>query len=64
MGGGGGGAGASPALNPERRRRENVGGCGGYPPPRNFEIIGYRRHNFVRFGDSLLGNKAGKSEGH
>ena len=30
------------------------GGGVGYPPP----------GNFVRFENSLLGNKAGKSEGH
>ena len=36
----------------------------GYPSPGNFEKIGYLRQHFVRFEDSLLGNKAGKSEGH
>ena len=30
----------------------------------NFEKIGYLRQHFVHFEDSLLGNKAGKSEGH
>ena len=35
----------------------------GYPPPGNFEKIGYLRQHFVGFEDSLLGNKAGKSDG-
>ena len=30
----------------------------GYPPPGNFEV----RQRFVRFEDSLLGTKTGKSE--
>ena len=33
-------------------------GVWGYPPPGNFEKTGYLRQHFV------LGNKAGKSEGH
>lgn len=36
----------------------------GYLPPGNFEEIGYLRQHFIRFGHSLLGNKAGKSERH
>ena len=51
-GGGGGGGG--------RERR----GVLGYPPPGNFEETGYLRQHSVRFEDSLLGNKAGKSERH
>ena len=35
----------------------------GYPPPDNFEKIGYLTQHFVRFEDSLLGNKEGKNEG-
>ena len=44
--------------------REHGGGGGGYPLQGNFEKIGYLRQHFVRFEDSLLGNKASKSEGH
>ena len=38
------------------------GGSGvwGYPPPENFEKMGYLRPHFVRF---LLGNKPYKGEG-
>ena len=38
-------------------------GVWGYPPPGNFEKIGYLRQHFMRFEDSLLATKAGKSEG-
>ena len=68
MGGGGGGGGEGGAherlrhvLNPERRRRE----CGGILPQeilKKYVILD--SINFVRFEDSLLGNKTGKSEGH
>ena len=34
----------------------------GYSPPENFEKIGYLRPHFVRFEDSLLGNKPYKGE--
>ena len=51
---------SAPALNPERRRRKNIGGYGGYPLPG----IGYLGQNFVSFKESLLGHKASKSEGH
>ena len=51
-----------PALNPERSRRENVMGCGVILPQ---EILKKMvRQHFMRFEDSWLGNKAGKSEGH
>ena len=39
-------------------------GVWGNPPPGNFKKIGNLRQHFVHFEDSLLGNKAGKSEGH
>ena len=53
------------ALNPERRRRcENVGACKGIPPGNFFKKIRYLTKHFVCFEDSLLGNKAGKSESH
>ena len=39
-------------------------GVWGYPPPGNFEKMGYLRQHFVQFEDSLKRNKAGKSEGH
>ena len=45
----------------ERRRRQISGGLG-YPPPENFEKMGYLRPHFVRFEDSLLGNKPYKGE--
>ena len=44
---------------PQARERKGVWG---YPPPGNFEKTGYLRQHFMRFEDSLLGNKAGKSE--
>ena len=47
-------------TSPARQLR----GVWGYPPPGNFEKIGYLGQHFVRFEDRLLGNKAGKSEGH
>ena len=46
---------------PQARERRGVKG---YPPPGNFEKISYLRLYFVRFEKGLLGNKAGKSEGH
>ena len=39
-------------------------GVWGYPAPGNFEKIDYLRLHLVRFENSLLGIKAGKSEGH
>ena len=46
---------------PQARERSGVWG---YPPPAgNFEKIGYLRLHFVHFENSLLENKAGKSEG-
>ena len=42
---------------PQARERRGVWG---YPPPGNFEKIGYPRLHFVRFENSLLGSKAGK----
>ena len=39
-------------------------GVWGYPSSGNFEKDGYLRQHFVHFEDSLLGNKAGKSEEH
>ena len=35
----------------------------GYSPPENFEKMGDLRPHFVRFEDSLLGNKPCKVEG-
>ena len=67
-GGGGGGEGGarmsasrtdSRAL--EVRERMEVRG---YPPPVNLEKKGYLGLHFVRFENSIIGNKAGKSEGH
>ena len=63
MGGGGGGGGVhmsasgteSRALQARERR-----GVWGYPPPGNFEKIGYLTLHFMRFENSLLGNKAGQ----
>ena len=37
-------------------------GVWGYSPPENFEKMGYHRPSFVRFEDSLLGNKPYKGE--
>ena len=37
-------------------------GVWGHSPPKNFEKIGYLRPHFVRFEDSLLGNKTYKGE--
>ena len=45
------------APQPRARR-----GVWGYSPPENFEKIGYLRPHFVRFEDSLLGNKPYKGE--
>ena len=45
---------------PKARARRGVWG---YPPPGNFEKMGYLRPHFVRFEDSLLRNKADKGEG-
>ena len=39
------------------------GGVWGYSPPEKFEKMGYLRPHFVRFEDSLLGNKPYKGEG-
>ena len=61
MGGGGGGGAHECFLH--LIARECRGVCG-YTPPGNFEKIGYLRQHFVRFEDSLLGNKTGKSKGH
>ena len=44
---------------PQARARRGVWG---YSPPENFEKIGYLRPHFVRFEDSLLGNKPYKGE--
>ena len=68
-GGGGGGGVRMSASDTLSRAPQNVGlgvgWGGGYPSPGNFEKKkGYLRQLFVRFEDSLLGNKAGKSEGH
>ena len=38
-------------------------GVWGYFPPENVEKMGYLRPHFVRFEDSLLGNKPYKGEG-
>ena len=38
-------------------------GVWGYSPPENFEKMGYLRPHFVRFEDSLFGNKPYKDEG-
>ena len=48
---------------PQAQAREGGGGSGGIPPPENFEKMGYLRPHFVRFEDSLLGNKPYKGEG-
>ena len=53
-----------PIFNPEHHRCKNIGRWWGFPPPGNFEKICYLRQHFVHFEDSLLGNEAGKSEGH
>ena len=45
---------------PQARTRRGVWG---YSPPENFEKMGYLRLHFVRFEDSLLGNKPYKGEG-
>ena len=39
-------------------------GCGGILPQEILKKICYLRLHFVRFEESLLGNKAFKSEGH
>ena len=44
---------------PQARARSGVWG---YSPPEKFEKIGYLRPHFVRFEDSLLGNKPYKGE--
>ena len=38
-------------------------GFWGYSPPENFEKMDYLRSHFVRFEDSLLGNKPYKGKG-
>ena len=45
---------------PQARARRVVWG---YFPPKNFEKMGYLRPHFVRFEDSLLGNKPYKGKG-
>ena len=45
---------------PQARGRRGVWG---YSPPENFEKMGYLRPHFVRFENSLLGNKPYKGEG-
>ena len=59
-GGGGGVLMSASSTYSERCRCKNVGVF----PPGNFEKTGYLRQHFVRFEDSLLGNKVGKSEVH
>ena len=44
---------------PQARARRGVWG---YSPPENFEKMGYLRPHFVRFENSLLGNKPYKGE--
>ena len=48
--------------------RAQRGGLGVFPPPpplpENFEKMGYLSPHFVRFEDSLLGNKPYKGEGN
>ena len=64
--GGGGGGGAHKRLRhliPIAAGVRTEKGVG-YPPLVTFEKIGNLRQHFVRLEDSLLGNKAGKSEGH
>ena len=67
---GGGGGGAHERLRhlksrePQVRERRVGGGLGGILPQEIFKKIGYLRQHFVRFEDSLLGNKPGKSKGH
>ena len=57
-GGGGGGVRISgPSASPKG------GGVCGYAPPGKFEKMGYLRLHFMRFEDSLLGNKPYKAEG-
>ena len=46
------------ALQARARR-----GVWGYSPAENLEKMGYLRPHFVRFEDSLLGNKPYKGEG-
>ena len=46
-------SGAKCRALPARARR----GVWGYSSPENFEKMGYLRPHFVRFEDSLLGNK-------
>ena len=43
--------------------KETSQGVWGYSPSENFEKMGYLRPHFVRFEDSLLGNKPYKGEG-
>ena len=45
---------------PQARARRGVWG---YCPPENFEKMGYLRPHFVRFEDSLSGNKPYKGKG-
>ena len=45
---------------PHTRARRGVWG---YSPPDNFEKMGYLRPHFLRFEDSLLGNKPYKGKG-
>ena len=58
-GGGGGGGGACVRLRREMSSAAGASpkGVWGYSPPENFEKMGYLRPHFVRFEDSLLGNK-------
>ena len=69
QGGGGGGGEGGARMSASRtdsralevRERMEVRG---YPPPVNLEKKGYLGLHFVRFENSIIGNKAGKSEGH
>ena len=51
-----------PARNVERRRREPERGSGGILPQKILKKWVHLRPHFVRFEDSLLGNKPYKGE--
>ena len=62
-GGGGGVHMSASGTKPRAPQARELRGCGGILPQEILKKTGYLRLHFVRFEDSLLGNKAGRSEG-